>query len=50
MPVAVNCCVDPLGTDGFAGVTAIETNVGAVTVRVVEPEIVPDVAVMVAVP
>ena len=46
----MNCCVDPFETDGFAGVTTIETNVAAVTVRVVEPEIVPDVAVMVAVP
>jgi hypothetical protein len=33
-----------------AGVTVIETNVAAVTVRVVEPLIVPDVAVTVVVP
>jgi hypothetical protein len=34
----------------FAGVTAIELIVGAVTVRVVVPLIDPDVALMVAVP
>ncbi len=50
VPVAVNCWVLPLGTDGLAGVTAIETNAGAVTVSVVEPFIDPDVAVIVLVP
>jgi hypothetical protein len=33
----VNCCVVPAAIDGFAGVTAIETRVGAVTVSVVDP-------------
>src|SRR5208282_6636110 len=37
VPVAVNCCVVPAAIEGFAGVTAIETSVGAVTVSVVEP-------------
>jgi hypothetical protein len=37
VPVAVNCCVVPLAIDGFAGVTAMETSVGGVTVSVVEP-------------
>jgi len=48
--VAANCCVPPLIIEGFAGVTAIETSVGAVTVRVVEPLIDPDVAEIVVVP
>jgi hypothetical protein len=50
VPVAVNCCVDPLLTDGFAGVTAIETKLGAVTVSVVEPLNDPELAVIVLVP
>ena len=32
VPVAVNDCVKPLAIEGLAGVTAMETNVGAVTV------------------
>src|SRR5271165_257180 len=31
VPVAVNCCVPPAATDGFTGVTAIDTSVAAVT-------------------
>jgi hypothetical protein len=50
VPVAVNCCVAPLAIDGFAGVTAIDCSVAAVTVRVVEPLIAPDVALIVEVP
>jgi hypothetical protein len=52
LPIAVNCTVPPTATEGFAGVTAMETNVGAaaVTVRVVEPSMFPEVAVIVAVP
>ena len=50
VPVAVNCCVAPLAIDGFAGVTAIDCRVAAVTVRVVEPLIAPDVALIVEVP
>lgn len=49
-PVAVNCCVVPFGIDGVAGVTEIEESVAAVTVMVVEPEMVPWVAEIVAVP
>ncbi len=48
--MAVNCSVRPAATEGSAGVTAIETSVGAVTVRVVEPATVPEVAVMREVP
>src|SRR5277367_5122416 len=50
VPVAVNCCVAPLVIDGFAGVTAIDCNVAAVTVNVVEPTIDDDVAVIVELP
>src|ERR1700733_7231650 len=50
VPVAVNCCVAPLAIDGFAGVTAIDCSVAAVTVRTVEPLIDEDVAVIVEVP
>ena len=48
--MAVNCCVVPAETDGLAGVTAMETRVGAVTVKTVDPVIVPEVAVIVEVP
>lgn len=37
VPVAVNCSVSPAAIEGFAGVTAIETRVGAPTVKTVEP-------------
>ena len=50
VPIAVNCCVVPAGTDGFAGVTAIDTSVGGVTVNVVDPPIEPSVAWIVALP
>jgi hypothetical protein len=50
VPVAVNCWVVPATREGFAGVTAIETNDAAVTVSVVVPLIEPDVAVTFAVP
>ena len=36
----------PFANEEFAGVTAIDTRVGAPTVRLVEPETDPDVAVM----
>jgi hypothetical protein len=39
-----------LAIDGLAGVTAIETRVAAVTVSVVDPVTLPEVAVMVVVP
>ena len=50
VPEAANCLVFPAGMLGLAGVTAIEERVAAVTVRVVLPEILPEVAVMVEVP
>src|ERR1700735_2504679 len=50
VPVAVNCCFAPTLTEGFAGVTAIDTSVAAVTVRVVEPLIAPETALIVLVP
>ena len=40
----------PAETDGLAGVTAMETRVGAVTVKTVDPLIVPEAAVIVEVP
>ena len=49
-PEAVNCWVTPAGILGLTGVTDMEARVAEVTVRVVFPEIVPEVAVMVAVP
>jgi hypothetical protein len=51
VPVAVNCSVTPIGTEGLAGVTAIEESDAAVTVSIVEPLIpLGDVAVMLDVP
>lgn len=50
VPVAVNCCVLPAATDGAAGVTAIEVKTAAVTVSEAVPLILPEVAVIVAVP
>ena len=50
LPVAINCWVVPAGMLGAAGVTVMEDRVAEVTVRVVLPEILPEVAVMVAVP
>jgi hypothetical protein len=49
-PVAVNCWVTPAGMLGLAGVTDMEDKVAEVTVRGVLPEILPEMAVMVAVP
>ena len=42
--MAVNCRVLPLVIEGFTGVTAIDTSVAGVTVSVVLPETVPEVA------
>src|SRR5277367_2934955 len=50
VPVAVNCCVKPLAIEGFAGLTAIDCRVAAETVRVVEPVIDPDLALIEDVP
>ena len=46
----MNCWSVPSTIEGFAGDTAIETSVAGVTVRVVEPETFPEVAVIVVVP
>ncbi len=48
--MAVNCWVVPLAMLGLAGVTARDTSVALVTVSVVLPEVLPDVAVMVVLP
>ena len=48
--VAVNCCVRPLATVGFAGVTAMDTNVAGAAVSTVDPTIEFRVAVMLLVP
>lgn len=50
VPVAVNCCVVPLATEGLVGVTAMDTSVAGVTVIVVDPDVLPDEAVIVAWP
>ena len=50
VPVAVNCSVAPTGRLVLTGVTAIDTKVAAVTVRLVEPEIAPTAADMVTDP
>jgi hypothetical protein len=50
VPVAMNCIVDPTKMMGFAGVTARDAIVADVTVRVVEPEMLPEVAVIVVWP
>jgi hypothetical protein len=50
VPVAVNCWVAPLVIEGFAGVTAIDCSVAAVTVSTVEPLMDDDFAVIVEVP
>ena len=48
--MAVNCCCVPAAIDALAGVTAIETSVAGVTVRLVEPLIDPEVALIVVLP
>jgi hypothetical protein len=47
VPVAVNCWVVPFAIEGFAGVTAIDTNVTEVTVSKVDPVTLPEVAMIV---
>jgi hypothetical protein len=48
--VAVNCCVAPTTIEVLAGVTAIDTKAGPVTVRPVEPVTPPEVAWIVVLP
>ena len=50
VPVALSCFVVPKAKDGFEGVIAIESNTGCATLRVAEPLIEPETAVMVALP
>ena len=50
VPVAVNCSVPVVSMVGFAGVTAIETSVAAVTVKVTEPLTAPETAWILLVP
>jgi hypothetical protein len=50
MPVALNCWVAPTGIVGSAGLTTMIDRVSGFTVRVVPPEILPEVEVMVVVP
>jgi hypothetical protein len=50
VPVAVNCWFVPNAIDGFGGVIAIETRAALVTVRVVDPLTVPELAAIVVVP
>jgi hypothetical protein len=50
VPVAVSCVSVPTGTESFAGVTAIESSVGGITVNVVVPITAPTVAVIVVIP
>lgn len=50
MPVAVNCWFVPNAMEELPGVTAIETRAALVTVRVVDPLTVPEVAAMVVFP
>jgi len=49
-PVAENCCVAPWRMDGLTGVTEMDTSVGGVTRRVVDPVIEPETARIVALP
>ena len=49
-PVAVNCLVAPIGMLEFAGVTAMETSVVALTVTDAVPLMPPELAVTVIVP
>ena len=48
--MALNCCVLPLAIEGFAGVTAIDTNAATPTVRVVLPVTPAELALIVDVP
>ena len=46
----MNCWVVPLTMLGLVGVTAMDTSVAEVTVSVVDPDLLPDVAVIVVEP
>jgi len=49
-PVAVNCSVPPIGTDGLSGLISMAARTTVVTVRLAEPVTAPDVALMTVVP
>ena len=50
VPVAVKACVSPVVIDAVEGFTTMDRRLAIVTVAVVAPTIVPDVAVMLEVP
>jgi len=50
IPVAVNCFFAPLEMDGLTGVTLMDCSTGLVTVKVAEPEMLPETALTVDVP
>lgn len=50
LPMAMNCCVDPTGTEGLAGVTTIDEMTAGVTVVDAAALIEPTVAVIVTEP
>ena len=50
VPIAVNCCCMPFTIIGFGGVTVIDTRTAVVTVSEVDPETLPEVAVIVVEP
>jgi hypothetical protein len=50
VPVAVSCLVFPESMPGFTGVISRDAIVSGVTVKVVEPEMLPDEALMVVLP
>lgn len=50
MPVAVNCCVAPLGIDGLWGLISMAANTTLVTVRLPDPVTLPMVALMTVFP
>ena len=50
IPVAINCCVVSKAMVGFCGDIAREVNVAVVTLKLVAPEIEPNIAVMVVLP
>ena len=50
MPVAVNCSEVPFAIDKLGAVTAIETSVADVTVKVADPLTAPETALILLVP
>jgi hypothetical protein len=50
VPVAINCSVVPSAMLGSSGVIAIETSVAGVTVTTVEPDMLPNFPVILALP